>query len=423
MFRNRASAAAFASLALLAGGGIHAAEAGATYTAAHSWDQGGNALGINSTNVLVVPRYFHVDKVSPTGTVLSTFGAPGAGPGQFEGAGGADFDTGGGIWVSDASNHRVQKFTAGGSFVSAYGTQGSGFGQLDNPTDVATNALHQKAAGGGLPYAYIADYGNDRVVKVGLDGNLVHQVTAWGSTGDGNGQFELPNGIATDALGNVYVLEWDRVQKFTSNGQFVTKWGTQGDGNGQFEAASGITVDAKGYVYVVDSSGPAGARAQKFTSTGQFVASWTPNFALSGESNPGGGNGVAVNSYGDVFATFISEGDGITQGFDELSVPGTLQFGTVVVGNVATKTITVKNTSTINSIPIASATISGAGNQFTKVGDSCSGTVLAPGGTCTITIEFEPFTQGTKSGTLTLSKGPNSLLRKVALHGKGFEQI
>ena len=37
-----------------------------------------------------------------------------------------------------------------------------------------------------------------------------------------------PHGIAIDSSGNVYVADYgnNRIQKFTSNGNFITKWGS-----------------------------------------------------------------------------------------------------------------------------------------------------------------------------------------------------
>ena len=41
-------------------------------------------------------------------------------------------------------------------------------------------------------------------------------ITKWGSFGEGDGQFNLPEGVAVDSSGNVYVtdLENARIQKF-----------------------------------------------------------------------------------------------------------------------------------------------------------------------------------------------------------------
>lgn len=54
-------------------------------------------------------------------------------------------------------------------------------------------------------------------------------LTQWGSHGSGNGQFAGRLGIATDASGNVYIVDWgnDRVEKFGSAAT-VTKNFTRG---------------------------------------------------------------------------------------------------------------------------------------------------------------------------------------------------
>ena len=55
-------------------------------------------------------------------------------------------------------------------------------------------------------------------------------ILQWGSNGAGDGQFSGPHGIVVDADGNVYVVDTGnhRVQKFTSDGEFLLKWGTLG---------------------------------------------------------------------------------------------------------------------------------------------------------------------------------------------------
>ncbi|TMQ56414.1 MAG: hypothetical protein E6K72_05275, partial [Candidatus Eisenbacteria bacterium] len=54
-------------------------------------------------------------------------------------------------------------------------------------------------------------------------------LTQWGSFGTGNGQFQYPTGVATDAAGNVYVVDPvvnHRIQKFTGAGAYLTQWGS-----------------------------------------------------------------------------------------------------------------------------------------------------------------------------------------------------
>ena len=43
------------------------------------------------------------------------------------------------------------------------------------------------------------------------------------------------------------------IQKFDSNGKFITKWGSAGDGDGQFDNPDGIAVNpSSGNMYVAD---------------------------------------------------------------------------------------------------------------------------------------------------------------------------
>ncbi len=99
--------------------------------------------------------------------------------------------------------------------------------------------------------------------------SLLFSITAFSQTvkitplGSHDGEFHFPAAIAIDKHGYVYVADTnnDRVQKFTSNGEFVTKWGEHGDDPGQFNVPRGIAVDAAGNVYVNDSFNH---RIQKF---------------------------------------------------------------------------------------------------------------------------------------------------------------
>lgn len=77
-------------------------------------------------------------------------------------------------------------------------------------------------------------------------------ITHWGSTGSGNGQFNGPVGVATDAAGDVYVTDHynNRAQKFTSTGTYLTQWGSLGSGNGQLDHVVGVATDTDGNVYV-----------------------------------------------------------------------------------------------------------------------------------------------------------------------------
>ncbi len=62
------------------------------------------------------------------------------------------------------------------------------------------------------------------------------------------------------------------MQKFNSSGDFLTKWGSFGSGDGQFDVPIGIAIDNSDNVYVTDHEGN---RIQKFSSSGAFITSWT----------------------------------------------------------------------------------------------------------------------------------------------------
>src|SRR3954464_4330692 len=99
-------------------------------------------------------------------------------------------------------------------------------------------------------------------------------VTQWGSSGTGNGQFQVPNGVAADAAGNVYVVDGngDRVEKFDSNGTFLLAFG----GPGTFNGPGHIAIDPQGNPVVEDSGNyrlvkysPTGTRLTQYRALGQ----------------------------------------------------------------------------------------------------------------------------------------------------------
>jgi DNA-binding beta-propeller fold protein YncE len=79
----------------------------------------------------------------------------------------------------------------------------------------------------------------------------------------------LPDGsvLVADGLVN------SRVVKLDKNGKFVTAWGSKGSGDGQFNAVHGIDVDRNGHIYVVDRLNK---RVQVFDANGKHLANW-PN--------------------------------------------------------------------------------------------------------------------------------------------------
>ena len=176
------------------------------------------------------------------------------------------------------------------TLVAQWGTLGSGPGQFNQPQGIATNPDATRV--------YVADTSNHRVQVFTAGGGFV---TALGSYGSADGAFIFPQDLGTDSGGNLYVLEPERVQKFDSGGNFLTKWGAQGTGDGEFSFAIGLAV-AQDEVYVVDLTGN---RVQVFDSAGAFLRKW-------GSFGPGVGEfehpqDVAVYDASDVY---VVEEDG-----------------------------------------------------------------------------------------------------------------
>ncbi len=89
---------------------------------------------------------------------------------------------------------------------------------------------------------------------------------------DENYNFYLPNGIAADKDGNLYVLDAGnhRVQVFDKDHNFIRTFGNHGQGPGEFMLPTHIEIDLEGNVTVFDNGN---SRFEKFTSGGDYISS------------------------------------------------------------------------------------------------------------------------------------------------------
>jgi DNA-binding beta-propeller fold protein YncE len=245
----------------------------------------------SAANVFVADAYnARVQKFTSSGTFINQIGgAWGSANGLFKTPYGIAVDTSGNVYVSDWDNHRIQKFTNTGTFITKWGTQGTSNGQFNNPKGVATDSAGN---------VYVADFSNHRIQEFSSTGAFI---TKWGTQGTSNGQFNKPNYIAVDKNGYVYVTDRDnhRIQKFTNTGTFITKWGAYGTGNSQFVYPQGVAVDSAGNVYVAEFN-----RVQKFTSSGTFITKWGTQGTGNGEFRSP--EGIVVDSAGNVYVADTS---------------------------------------------------------------------------------------------------------------------
>jgi DNA-binding beta-propeller fold protein YncE len=213
------------------------------------------------------------------------FGEEGSGPGQFMGIGGVATSASGHVFVSDPGNYRVQEFGPAGEFVRSF------TGHLFEPGGVAVDAE------GNVWVLNSRNYPEGgRVVEFSPTGGFLG---AWGSSGSGAGQLGWAYGLAV-AGGHVYVAENvnQRVQEFSTTGEFVRQFDEKGSGNGKSNQPYGIAAaPGTGNLYVSEAGG---SRVQEFSPTGGFVAAFGSAGSGNGQFGALSPQGVAAGPSGRV---------------------------------------------------------------------------------------------------------------------------
>jgi sugar lactone lactonase YvrE len=238
-----------------------------------------------------------------TATVSSFAGVNGNGDGFADGnASAAKFnrpaelatDMQGNIYVADLNNFRIRKITAAGVVSTIAGDGTAGF--ADGNGNMAKFNYAFGVATDALGNIYVADGVNNRIRKI-TPSLVVSTLAGSGTAGfaDGTGsiaQFNGPVAVATDLQGNVYVSDANnhRIRKINAAGVVSTIAGsgsagfTDGNGNAaQFHYPNGIATDAQANIYVADNYN---YRIRKITPAGLVST-------LAGNGEPGlvDGNG------------------------------------------------------------------------------------------------------------------------------------
>ena len=142
------------------------------------------------------------------------------------------------------------------------GEQGRGPGQFGFVTDAV-----QDSAGN----YYIGEYGDfDRIQKFSPEGEYLLE---WGSHGSEPGQFRRPQNLAVDAEDRIWVADAcnHRIQVFDTEGNLLKLWGTEGSDIGMLYYPYDLVLDGKGHIYVSEYGNH---RVQKFTLEGTPLDSW-----------------------------------------------------------------------------------------------------------------------------------------------------
>jgi sugar lactone lactonase YvrE len=108
----------------------------------------------------------------------------------------------------------------------------------------------------GTPRLFVADTHYYRMLVYTLDGKLIPEEQIGGVAGHSPGEFAFVTDAVCDDDGFFYIGEYgdsDRIQKFSSDGDFVSQWGGTGcHTSGKFVRPQSLVVDKK-TLYVVDA--------------------------------------------------------------------------------------------------------------------------------------------------------------------------
>jgi sugar lactone lactonase YvrE len=190
---------------------------------------------------------------------------------------GLSFDLSGRLLVADTHYYRILSYTPEGELLENEvigGTCGFEPGEFTLVTDAV-----QDSAGN----YYIAEYGEyDRIQKFSRDREFLFQ---WGSHGSEPGQFVRPQNLAVDENDLIWVADAcnHRIQVFDATGdeaRLVKMWGRQGAAAGELSYPYDLVLDGGDHLYVAEFGNH---RVQKFTLDGQSLGTWGTNGRREGQ--------------------------------------------------------------------------------------------------------------------------------------------
>jgi len=172
--------------------------------------------------------------------------------------------------VAVNSNDRIYTISRGETAIIVFDLDGTilgcwGKGMFTNPHGIHIDPDDN---------VYVADADDHTVRKFSPEGYLRMTLGTEGSEGEEGKPFHRPTGVAVAPSGEIYVSDGYagfRVHKFSADGELLLSWGAKGTGPGEFAVPHSVSVSSDGRVWVADREG---SRIQIFTPDGEYITEW-----------------------------------------------------------------------------------------------------------------------------------------------------
>ena len=175
--------------------------------------------------------------------------------------------------VTDATNNtNIHLFTKEGALVRSIGKGVLGGDLWGITFDLKGNV-------------WVADEGNNKVLKLSQDGRLLQTIDHAGSKSD---HFNHPLGVSVSPEGLVYICDScnHRVTVHDEEGMFLFAFGSKGSGSGCLDVPFDVTFGSDGLVYVTDRGN---SRVCVWFKEGSFrrdfKTEYEPNIAATGDNH------------------------------------------------------------------------------------------------------------------------------------------
>ncbi len=145
-----------------------------------------------------------------------------------------------GFFVADSAGKKIIHYDLEGKFIRDFGG-----GEVDTVAGMALARQRRELI--------VTDARKHTVFVYDYEGRLLRQ---FGRRGTGDGEFNIPYGVAVDRSGRIYVVDSGnfRIQIFDAAGAFIKSFGKVGSSAGYFARPKGVALDSDGHIYVLDAA-------------------------------------------------------------------------------------------------------------------------------------------------------------------------